>query len=195
VQIKAYRVEKVMALATSAIRDADNGQEFSNTLKERFNLSISIISGDKEAELIYLGVKQTIPFRGKRFLILDIGGGSNELIIADELQIFWARSFKLGMARLLEQFHPSDPITNEEINQIETYLKNELTELFDQVSIHKPEIFIGASGSFDSFVAMLASEHMLEHGADVFHHIPMNTYDQLHQKLLLSTKVERGLSR
>ena len=159
-QIRLFQVDKVVALATSAIRDADNGQEFSDTLKKRFNLDISIISGDKEAELIYFGVKQTVPFTGKRFLILDIGGGSNEFIIANELQIFWARSFKLGMARLLEQFRPPDPISASEIKRIETYLKSELGELFDQVLIHKPDIFIGASGSFDSFVAMLASDNL-----------------------------------
>jgi exopolyphosphatase / guanosine-5'-triphosphate,3'-diphosphate pyrophosphatase len=193
-QIRLFQVDKVVALATSAIRDADNGQEFSDTLKKRFNLDISIISGDKEAELIYFGVKQTIPFTGKRFLILDIGGGSNEFIIANELQIFWARSFKLGMARLLEQFRPSDPISASEIKRIETYLKSELGELFDQVLIYKPDIFIGASGSFDSFVAMLTSDNLLQHkNGDVFHQIPINIYNQLHQKILLSTRAERDL--
>lgn len=191
-RIAGCQVDKVVAFATSAIRDAANGKEFTDVLKERFDLEITVISGDKEAELIYNGVKQTLPFRDKRFLLLDIGGGSNELIIADHHQVFWKRSFKLGMARLLDKFRPSDPITPEEIGHIETYLEGELAELFSQVDQYKPEVFIGASGSFDSFVALLASEGLLLHRkGDIFHEIPMETYKQLHGKLIRSTREER----
>jgi exopolyphosphatase / guanosine-5'-triphosphate,3'-diphosphate pyrophosphatase len=189
--INQYKVDKIIALATSAIRDAANGPEFEETLKNRFNLNITTISGDKEAELIYYGVRQTLPFLDKRFLILDIGGGSNEFILADNGKIFWAKSFKLGMARLLEQFKPSDPITKEEIDKLETFLKQELTEFFDQVVSFKPEIFIGASGSFDSFVAMLAAEKQFNNG-DTFNHIPLDIYKRLHQKLLASTRADRN---
>jgi exopolyphosphatase / guanosine-5'-triphosphate,3'-diphosphate pyrophosphatase len=190
--INQYKVDKVIALATSAIRDAANGNEFEETLKNRFNLTISTITGDKEAELIYYGVRQTLTISQKRFLILDIGGGSNEFILADDQKIFWARSFKLGMARLLEQFNPSDPITAKEINDMEAYLKEELIELFDQVSRFNPEIFIGASGSFDSFVSMLATENQLEHiNGNVFNHIPLDIYEHLHQKLIQSTRTQR----
>ena len=191
-RIKQFEVDKIKAFATSAIRDAANGKEFTDVLKSKYNLEISVISGDKEAELILMGVRQTLPFTDKRFLLLDIGGGSNELIIADNVQIYWKRSFKLGMARLLEKFNPSDPIKPEEIESVEQYLKDELQELFENVSRHKPEVFIGASGSFDSFVAMLSSEGLLNHKkGDVFHEIPMDVYQQLHHKLLKSTKSDR----
>lgn len=188
-----YNVDKIVAFATSAIRDAGNGKEFTDALKDLYNLEISVISGDKEAELIYNGVKQTLPFQDKRFLLLDIGGGSNELIIADYHRIYWKRSFKLGMARLLEKFRPSDPVNSEEINHIETYLYEELTELFQKVKEFKPDVFVGASGSFDSFVAMLASEGLLAHKqGDVFHSIPMDIYQRLHKKLISSTSEERS---
>ena len=140
-----------------------------------------------------MGVKQTLPFLNKRFLLLDIGGGSNEFIIADGENIFWKRSFKLGMARLLEKFKPSDPITTEEIVSIETYLNEELTELFEQVNQYKPQIFIGASGSFDTFVNMLASEGLLAHQeGDIFHAIPLVAYQYLHDKLIHTSKDERA---
>jgi exopolyphosphatase / guanosine-5'-triphosphate,3'-diphosphate pyrophosphatase len=192
-KIKQFKVDRIKAFATSAIRDASNGKEFTDVLKEQFNLEIATISGDKEAELIFLGVKQTLPFNNKRFMILDIGGGSNEFIIAEDQQMLWKRSFKLGMARLLEKFQPSDPITSYEIIEVESYLNDELTELFEQVKHHKPEVFIGASGSFDSFVAMLSSTGVLNHkNGDVFHEIPMDVYIKLHQKLISSTKQERN---
>jgi len=191
-RMKQFRIDKIKAFATSAIRDAANGKEFTDALRQRFNLDIGVISGDKEAELIYTGVKQTLPFHDKRFIILDIGGGSNEFIIGDDSQILWKRSFKLGMARLLEMFKPSDPITQEEIVKVEVYLKEELTELFEQVNYFRPEVFIGASGSFDSFVAMLALKKELNHkSGDVFHEIPVEVYQHLHRRLIESTKKER----
>ena len=191
-RMSQFKVDQVKAFATSAIRDAANGKDFTDALRTRFGLEISVISGDKEAELIYLGVKQTLPFTGKRFMILDIGGGSNEFIIANDSQILWKRSFKLGMARLLERFNPSNPILPNEIANVEHYLKDELQELFQAVNQHQPEVFVGASGSFDSFVAMLSFHGNLKHNnGDVFHEIPYNIYQKLHNLLILSTKDER----
>jgi len=191
-QIKQFKPDYIKAFATSAIRDAANGEELTAIIKQKFNLDISVITGDKEAELIYHGVRRTLPFQDKRFIILDIGGGSNEFIIADDQQILWKRSFKLGMARLLEMFQPSDPIKHDEIIKIETYLKNELAELLEEVNNLKPQVFVGASGSFDSFVAMLASKKELNNNAgDIFHIIPLDVYERLHQTLISSTKEER----
>jgi exopolyphosphatase/guanosine-5'-triphosphate,3'-diphosphate pyrophosphatase len=191
-RMNPYKVDRIVAFATSAIRDAANGKEFTDELKSRYSLMIQTISGDKEAELIYAGVKQTLSFRDKRFMILDIGGGSNEFIIANDEGILWKRSFKLGMARLIEKFNPSDPITSEEISYIEHYLTEELQDLFIHVTEYQPEIFIGASGSFDSFVALLVSEGLLspKNGKSI-HAMPLEIYTILHQKIIQSTKLER----
>lgn len=190
--IEKFAPDKVVAFGTSAIRDAKNSNEFVNLLKNKFNFEMHIIDGNKEAELIYLGVKQTLPFSGKRFLILDIGGGSNEFIIADDLGILWKKSFPLGMARLLDRFKPSDPITPAEIQTIEAYLEPELAELFEKVNAFKPELFVGASGSFDSFVLMLVSEGLINRtiGA-ICQFLPLEIFHKLHEKLILSTSAER----
>lgn len=192
-RMEKYAPEKVIAFGTSMIRDAQNGGEFVGILKENFGLQVNIIDGNKEAELIYHGVKQTLPFSDKLFIILDIGGGSNEFIIADDSGILWKRSFPLGMARLLEKFQPSDPITPEEISNIETYLDNELAELFESINRYRPEIFVGASGSFDSFVLMLSNEGLLDHKqGDISHALSLEVYNALHHKLIKSTSAERG---
>jgi len=191
-KIAALRVDKIKAFATSAIRDATNGQEFINTLKSRFNLDVTLISGDKEAELIYYGVNQTLPVFDQLFMILDIGGGSNEFIIGNQSEILWKKSFPVGMARLLDRFHPSDPIKNEEINEIEDYLDVELLDLFEIIKIFKPGIFIGASGSFDSFVKMLISKGDTDHKeGDVLHHISYFSMEALNNQLIASTKNDR----
>jgi exopolyphosphatase/guanosine-5'-triphosphate,3'-diphosphate pyrophosphatase len=191
-RIKPYKVDKVVAYATSAIRDADNGRDFAAVLNNKFGLEVRVIDGDTEAQLIYAGVKQTLPFVGKRYIVLDIGGGSNEFIIADDNGVLWKRSFPLGMARLLERFSPSDPISASEIKTIEAYLNTELTELFENAKLLKPEIFVGASGSFDSFVLMLANEGLIESDSNaVSRQLPLEIYDKLHQKLIHSTADER----
>jgi exopolyphosphatase / guanosine-5'-triphosphate,3'-diphosphate pyrophosphatase len=153
--IKDHRVHQTHAFATSAIRSADNGLEFVRTVYQKFNIGIQIISGDKEAELVYHGVKQVVDMGDRKHLILDIGGGSNELIIADGHTIFWKKSFPLGMARILEQFRPSDPIKEDEILALENHFSKSMQCFLEAALEHRPDIIVGSSGSFDTFRALL----------------------------------------
>lgn len=153
--ITNHRAEVVHAYATSAIRSASNGLEFVTTIYRKFNIGIQIISGDREADLIYLGVKQAVDMGDRKHLILDIGGGSNELIIADSNTIYWKKSYPLGMARMLEKFKPSDPITTEEVIALENHFSSSMNCFLEAAAKHNPEILIGSSGSFDTFRALL----------------------------------------
>jgi exopolyphosphatase/guanosine-5'-triphosphate,3'-diphosphate pyrophosphatase len=161
--IEKYGVEKIVAFATSAIRSAKNGNHFIHVAKETTGIDVQIISGDREAELIYYGVRSAVKLNDTPSLILDIGGGSTEFIIATKNKILWKQSFLLGAARLLDKFKPSDPITKEEIIQIEDHLEQNLQPLFS--AINSPAIkghkggcqeLIGSSGSFDSLAEMIA---------------------------------------
>lgn len=153
--IKKIGVDKVYSFATSAIRDAENSKEFIQQVYDKFNLYVNIIPGEREAELIYRGVRQSYNIGYKKVLILDIGGGSNEFIIADGEHLYWKHSFDLGMARLLEKFQPADPISDGEIGTLKEYFTKELKPLYDAVELHQPIELIGASGSFETFAAML----------------------------------------
>ncbi|MCC6837593.1 MAG: phosphatase, partial [Bacteroidia bacterium] len=102
--IEEYGVDNTFAFATSAIRSARNGTDFVNIAKEKTGIEVQVISGDKEAELIYYGVRSAVNMTNDTSLIIDIGGGSTEFIIANKDQIFWKQSFLLGAARLLEIF-------------------------------------------------------------------------------------------
>ena len=88
-RIKEFGAEKTYAFATSAIRDANNGKAFIREVKDKFNLYVNVIPGEREAELIYKGVRMSCGFSDETVLILDIGGGSNEFIIANKKQIYW----------------------------------------------------------------------------------------------------------
>jgi exopolyphosphatase/guanosine-5'-triphosphate,3'-diphosphate pyrophosphatase len=148
--------KKVIAFATSAIREASNGQEFIAKVKEATRIDVEMISGDREAELIYYGVRDAVNMSDQTSLIIDIGGGSTEFIIGNKDQIYWKKSFLLGAARLLELFKPSDPIKEAEIKAVTSYLKTELKTLFEAIKKFPVVELIGSSGSFDSMAEMIA---------------------------------------
>lgn len=151
-----YQADKIYAFATSAIRGASNCSDFVMKAKAETGIDIKVISGDREAELICYGVRSAVEMSEDTSLIIDIGGGSTEFIIANKNKIFWKQSFLLGAARLLELFPPSDPITDSEISVFTVHLKNELQPLFEAVKKFPIIELVGSSGSFDSLAEMIA---------------------------------------
>ncbi|MCK4919723.1 MAG: hypothetical protein KAS71_01675 [Bacteroidales bacterium] len=192
--IEKYSIEKIYAYATSAVREAKNSKKFLALVKEKFNLYLNIIPGDREAELIYKGVRQSCKFTDEKFLILDIGGGSNEFIIADKHKIYWKESFKLGMARLLEIFHPENPIQPDTIKKMKEYLQNQLPDLFKAVEIHKPKVLVGASGSFETIYAMLKHRKPEKYKNNrVNREIYFDDYNEIAGDIIQSTIEERKI--
>jgi exopolyphosphatase / guanosine-5'-triphosphate,3'-diphosphate pyrophosphatase len=193
--IAEYKAEKTYAFATSAIRSARNGDQFVKMVKQRCGLDIEIIDGEREAELIYYGVKQAVELSSEKVLILDIGGGSNEFIIADRDNIYWKKSYPLGVARLLSKFKPSDPISIEEIEFISNYLEERLSNLFEEFKKHKINTLIGASGSFETIAAMIKADDPnfeSETGTSPeSKRIDLTDFENLYQKLINSTLKER----
>ena len=191
--IEKYNVEKVYAIATSAIRGASNGFEFVAKAKEQSDIDIQVISGDQEAETIYYGVRDAVKMNDNASLIIDIGGGSTEFIIANKNQIFWKQSFLLGVARLLEMFNPSDPITDLEKHTLIDYLKTELQPLFNAIKKYPITELIGSSGSFDSIAEMVAHRFYTPHIFDGKTEFSFNLDDcaAVHETILKSTNAQR----
>ncbi len=152
-RIDEYHAVIVKSAATSAIRSAANGLDFIDKVHVATGLALEVIDGDREAELIYLGVKAAINMEDMS-LIVDIGGGSVELIICDKHQIFWQKSYPIGAARLMSRFHRHDPISDAEVSDIISYLDETLADFSDQLSRFKPKLLIGSAGSFETFAEM-----------------------------------------
>ncbi len=191
--IDTHRPDKVFAFATSAIRGANNQGEFLKEAKSKTGISINVITGDQEAELIYLGVRQCVKIGDEKVLIMDIGGGSTEFIIADAEKIFWKHSFDIGAARMLELFKPSDPILPNELKQVESFLKKELQTMFEAMAKFSPTQLIGSSGSFDTFAEIIGYKF---YGKNVIKNLNTYTfnssdYKKLHETLLYSTVLQR----
>lgn len=152
--------DKIIPYATSAVRDAANGLEFADYMNKRYGFEINIIPGEREAELIFKGIMESVKeitgedgkfTTGENALMLDIGGGSNEFIITDGAKILWKKSFPIGMARMRERFNYREPIEKEVIEEFLKFNEEVLQELWVEVAKYKPTIFIGSSGSFDTF--------------------------------------------
>jgi exopolyphosphatase / guanosine-5'-triphosphate,3'-diphosphate pyrophosphatase len=186
--IELYNPETTLAYGTSALRSASNSGNFIQEAYEKTGIKIQIISGEREAELISKGVLFSLGHSDHTVLILDIGGGSNEFIIAKQKEILWKQSYPIGMARLIEHFTISNPITPAEIDALENYFESQLSSLFDAVNTFKPDIFVGAEGAFESFfnLLQLESSNKLQY-AD----LPIEKFHSLHKKLLLTTTEER----
>lgn len=147
--LKDYPNSLVYAMGTAALRRASNATEFRAAVTEQAQITIEIIDGDREARLIHQGVRLAAPLDEEPSLIMDIGGGSVEFILCSKDEVFWAQSFPVGVAVLYQQFHKNDPIRNEDLAEVETYLKEKLAVLIEQLKIYPPKYLIGASGSFD----------------------------------------------
>jgi len=191
--IDTYPVDEVVAIATSAIRSASNGTDFTGEVLRLTGIKVTVIDGNREAELIYQGTRMAVKFEDAPSLIMDIGGGSTEFIIANKDRIFWKQSFLLGAARLLEKFRPEDPVKKETITAIENYFKEQLAPLYSEQKTYSFKHLIGSSGAFDSFVEMLACETgstNLSTG-ETEYTVDLSNYAELSKKIIRSTLEER----
>ncbi len=150
-----HQIKKVRAFGTAGLRSASNGPSFIKEIKSKYNLDISVISGDEEARLIHKGVMAAVLSLNTTSLIMDIGGGSVEFIICDNQKIYWAQSFKIGVAVLFNQFHQADPISKNEIETIHSHLDTILHPLKKALQLNPATTLIGASGTFDVLENML----------------------------------------
>lgn len=144
---RKFEVEQINAFGTSALRDASNTNAFLKRLEEKFQLKVAVISGQQEAELIYKGVHQLYDFN-KKGVIIDIGGGSTEIIFADKKGVNAVASLNIGVSRIYQKFETSDPLVESDIQAIRNFLEDNSQGFLDQ---RNEPLMIGSSGSFETF--------------------------------------------
>ena len=127
--LKGLRVLAVRVVATSAVRDAHNRKAFLNRLEDAVGYPVDVISGQEEARLIHLGVQSRWPHREQNLLIVDVGGGSAELIYSEQGGIRYASSKPLGAVRLKEAFLGDDPPKAHQLHQLQDYIHEKLASI------------------------------------------------------------------
>lgn len=148
----------VRAVATSAVRDASNQHEFLQRASQALGTNIEIISGSEEARLIHLGVEARWPRPKERTLIIDVGGGSAELIVSQGGQLLDAVSKPLGALRLTEVFLKSDPPREEELRRMDRYIEEKLSSFHKQHGAEKFDRAIATSATAAAIVS--ATNHV-----------------------------------
>lgn len=151
--INHYGVDKLKVTGTAALRNASNASEFTARATALLGAKIDVIDGQQEARFIFEGVKQLSDLQ-ERTLIVDIGGGSTEFIIAELGEMVWAESFLLGVGVMHAAYHKEEPISQEHEDQLRRHIQTLLTPLKVQLSANKVARFIGASGSFEVLESM-----------------------------------------
>ena len=152
-----HHADPILAVATSAVREARNGGEFALRVWDRLGLHIDVITGIEEARLIFLAAAHAIDFRGERPVVIDLGGGSLEIIAGDGDRIRWTESLKLGVVRLTERFLQSDPPAPREIAALRAYLMRTLAPVFRRVRRMRPTLLVGTSGTLLNLTSMAAA--------------------------------------
>ena len=188
---KEMNVTKAVAIGTSAVRNASNQVDLIKRIESETSFQPQVISGEREADFIYQGVRQAIDIPPSKALIVDIGGGSVEFIIADAQEAFWKQSFEIGGQRLMELFHHHDPILPEEIGNIQNYLNEKLATLFEALVQWKPEVLIGVSGSFDTLSEIYCKENSIHYTNTPETPLTIQAFQSISQRLYSKTREER----
>jgi exopolyphosphatase/guanosine-5'-triphosphate,3'-diphosphate pyrophosphatase len=180
--------EGVPAFGTAALRTAANAPDFLREVQRRTGIVAEVIGGEREALLIYQGVRQAVPFPDHPVLVMDIGGGSVEFILADRSQVFWHRSFPVGVAVLYRQFHKKDPIAPGDIAAVEQFLDDTLVEFWAALAQYPTATLVGAAGAFDII------DHLLLDPATkplLYGWIPASGFLPLYNHIINSSLLER----
>lgn len=153
-RIRALEVDRVRFLATSAARDVSNRDEFFSGVRDRLAVDVDVISGDEEARLSFLGALSGGPVDAGPVLVMDVGGGSTELILGDtEGNLIGGRSLNMGSVRIRERFLASDPPTAAEVARARDFV-NGLLDV-SGVDVGTARTWLGVAGTTTSISAMV----------------------------------------
>jgi exopolyphosphatase/guanosine-5'-triphosphate,3'-diphosphate pyrophosphatase len=158
------KVHKVHAVATSAVREAKNRAGFIRRILKETGIAVEVISGQEEARLIFQAARHALGLEGGPFLLVDVGGGSVELVLVKDGRRLWMHSVKLGVARMTEQFLTDDPPIPAQRRHLEKHLEDEIGELMRLARKAGVISAIGTSGTINTLVAMARAERGEELG-------------------------------
>ncbi len=155
---ESHRAQHLRTVATSATREATNADQFLHLVRDRTGVEIEVISGIEEARLIYLGILQAVPVFAQRCLLIDIGGGSTELLIGERGEMLAARSFKLGAVRLTDRFFPGGYITAGSVQECRDYIRSILVHFDNEVAEWGYECVVASSGTAETLARMIHAQ-------------------------------------
>ena len=189
--IDASSVDAAAAVATSAVRDAANRDEFLDRVKREAGFEVEILTGDEEAHRTLLGIRSGLPADVTDLLALDIGGGSTEFILDRPGQAPIVRSINIGVVRLCERLLHHDPPTDEEIRQAREWIARETEAAVAGMDNYQTATFVGTAGTITSLAAMAQKLSVYEPTRIHNYMLQLDTIQELEQTLLSRKKTDR----
>ncbi len=185
----------VVTAATSAVREAPNGREFLQAIQEQLGLEVDLVSGPEEARLIYLGVLSGMAFGDQPHLILDIGGGSTELVLADGRDARALTSTRVGAVRLQREFVHDDPLPPQRVEFLRAFIQGSLEpavlKVRQRIEAGEKPVLVATSGTAMAIAAMAAAEDPRPPLRMQGYRISRERLDQLLVRLLGMTPAQR----
>ncbi len=190
-------VDEMRVIGTSALREAENGDEFVREARERHGLEVEIIPADEEAHLAFRSVKKHFPLDDNPTSIVDIGGGSMEVILVVGTVIDEVHSLRLGAVRLTDEYVHSDPIREHDWKSLRGGIRKEIRRHIGKPTFTTPTM-IGSGGTFSALAAMAQFERYGEvritHGYVLSRADLVHLMDRLKEVPLKQRKQIRGLN-
>jgi exopolyphosphatase/guanosine-5'-triphosphate,3'-diphosphate pyrophosphatase len=167
-------VGEMIAVGTSALRDAGNSVEVRRRWRVQLGLDVRVIGGDDEAAYSFLAAQRGLPLSGEELLVIDVGGGSTEFIRGNDSGVTDAVSLNLGSVRMTERFLRSDPVSAEEFAHMTSAIDSELTILGKRLGhLVGASTWVGIAGTFTTLAAvekkLIRYSHAMVHGSDLTH--------------------------
>jgi exopolyphosphatase/guanosine-5'-triphosphate,3'-diphosphate pyrophosphatase len=190
--IETYRVDAYTAVATSAVRDAVNRDEFLERVGFEVGFDVEVITGDEEARRTLLGIRSGLPPGVTDMLALDIGGGSTEFILDRPGQNSVVRSIDVGVVRLCERFLQHDPPTDEEVRQAREWVARETKAAVTDMGDYQAVTFVGTAGTITSLAAMAQKLPTYEPARIHNYQLQLSRIQEIEQTLLSRNKSARA---
>ena len=159
---ESHKVDTILAAATSAVREAENGGVFLSQIERQTGIRARVISGAEEARLIHQAAVYGVDVGSGRAVVIDIGGGSVEITLGTATSIELARSFKVGVIRLTERFVKSDPLSERDETRMVKFIEGEIDRHCEQILAAGFDRVIGTSGTI---LSMGVAAYTAERGA------------------------------
>jgi exopolyphosphatase/guanosine-5'-triphosphate,3'-diphosphate pyrophosphatase len=188
---RARGAQRVRAVATSAVRETENGGEFRALVEERTGLRLEILDGAEEARLIHLGVANGYPLYDRVACIVDIGGGSTEVIVADGERAYLVDSVKLGSLRLYDAYLRGVPDPQRTARRLDAHCTEVLGPLMERVRRYRLDLALGTSGTIMGLAAVDAADRGLAVKRVHGYTLSRARLETLQRRMLLMSEAER----
>lgn len=189
---ETHEVDEILASATSAVREAENGGDFVATVRRDLGIRVRVISGKEEARLIHLAAAYAAGVGGRPAVVIDIGGGSVEITLGTAARMQMGASFKVGVIRLTERFVSSDPLSRGDEQRMVRHVRRQTSSHLKAIGRRGFQRVIGTSGTIHA-LATLASERLREGGDLRNRRIPVKAFSRV-RKLLTSLTLDERLA-